>query len=69
MNNNCNMIGLDIISIMSFILQMQNSEQDQKYKNDIKNFKDFIQKEVDKLHRENDIIMEKLDKILERESI
>lgn len=65
MNNN-NWTGLDIISIMSFILQMQNSEQDQKYKDDILNFKNFIQAEVDKLHDENKIIMEKLDRLVDK---
>ena len=62
-NNNCNLTGLDVISVMSFMLQMQNSERDQIYKDDILNFKIFIQAEISKLHEENKIIMEKLDEL------
>lgn len=65
MNNN-NLTGLDIISILSYILQIQNSEDDEKYKRDIQDFEKLVQQEVDRLHRENDEIINKLNKILDR---
>lgn len=64
-NNNRNYDLLDIISLMSFIIQMRNLEEDKKYKGSVKQFEDMIQLEVDKLHKENDIIMQKLDFVLE----
>lgn len=58
--------ALDIISIMSFIIQMQNLEEDKKYKGSVQQFEAVVQDEVDKLHKENEIIMQKLDEILKR---
>ena len=60
---NGNLETLDIISIMSFIIQMQNLEEDKRYKGSVQQFEDVVQKEVDKLHAENEIIMKKLDEI------
>lgn len=58
-----NLETLDIINIMSFIIQMQNLEEDKKYKGSVQQFEDMVQQEVDKLHKENDLIMQKLDEI------
>lgn len=61
---NCNNTDiLDAISLMSFIIQMQNLEDDKRYKGSVQEFKDFIQEEVNKLHMENELIMNKLDRI------
>lgn len=58
-----NLETLDIINIMSFIIQMQNLEEDKKYKDSVQQFETVVQTEVDKLHKENEIIMQKLDEI------
>lgn len=63
MIRNNDLEALDIIGILSFIVQMQNLEEDKKYKDSVQQFEDVVQKEVDKLHKENDIIMQKLDEI------
>lgn len=55
--------ALDIISIMSYVVQMQNLQDDKKYKNSVQDFEAVIQKEIDKLHKENDLIVNKLDDI------
>lgn len=60
---NSNLETLDIINIMSFLIQMQNLDDDKRYKGSVQQFKDFIQEEVNKLHKENEIIMNKLDEI------
>lgn len=65
MNNN-NLTALDIMSILSYILQIQNSEEDKNYKRDVQDFENLVQKEVDRLHKENDEIVSKLDEILRR---
>ncbi len=66
MNNNNNLAAVDIISVMSFLIQMQNLEDDKKYKGTVTQFEEMVQKEVDKLHKENEIIMQKLDEILNK---
>lgn len=55
--------ALDLISIMSFIVQMQNLEEDKKYKGSVQQFEELVQREVDKLHKENEVIMQKLNEI------
>lgn len=69
-NNNSylrrNIEFMDILDLISVVAQFSNMEADQKYKDYIQEFSAKIQKEVDALHHENDVIMSKLDEILER---
>lgn len=65
MNNNQNFESLDIITIMGFIAQMQNIQKDNKEKEYIHQIIHIISDEIQKLHKENDRIEYKLDKILE----
>lgn len=65
MNNNQNFEALDIITLMGFIAQMQNIEKDNKEKEYIHQVIHAISDEIQKLHKENDRIEYKLDKILE----
>ena len=62
MNNNFEF--LDIVTILGFVAQMQNLEKDEQYENYIKNFIHNLDEEIQKLHKENEEIIEKLDKIL-----
>lgn len=55
---------LDIINFMSIALQIQNIEQDKIEKDFIHNFVKSVSNEIEKLHKENDIIMDKLDLLL-----
>lgn len=54
---------LDGINLASFILQLQNSEEDKKYKNSVTDFEKVITKEIDELHKENDAIISILKEI------
>lgn len=63
-NNNLGI--LDIMNILSYILQIQNAQDDDKYKRDVQDFEELVQREVDRLHKENDEIVSKLDEILRR---
>ena len=65
MNNNQNFESLDIITIMGFIAQMQNIQKDNEEKEYIHQVIHAISDEIQKLHKENDKIEYKLDKILE----
>ena len=65
MNNNQNLEALDIINLMGFIAQMQNIQKDAKEKEYIHQVIYTISNEIQKLHKENDRIEYKLDKILE----
>ena len=62
MNNNFEF--LDVITILGFVAQMQNLEKDEQYENYIKNFIYNLNEEIQKLHKENEEIIEKLDKVL-----
>lgn len=62
MNNNLEL--LDVLTILSFVSQMQNLEKDEYYENYIKNFIHNLDEEIQKLHKENEEIIEKLDKVL-----
>lgn len=64
-NNNGYINVLDVITLLSYILQIQNSQEDKEYKNDIQQFEDMIKDEVSKMHKENNLILQKLDEIKE----
>ena len=55
MNNNQNFEALDIISLLGFIAQIKNIEQDNKETNYIHAVIKSIFKEIEKLHQENEI--------------
>ena len=63
MNNN-NLEFLDVLTIIGFVAQLQNLEKDEHYENYIKNFIRNLDEEIQKLHKENEEIIEKLDKVL-----
>lgn len=55
---------LDAITITSFLAQLDNMAKDVKQTEWIHKVIVTLANEVDKLHRENDILIEKVDKIL-----
>lgn len=61
-----NLDMLDILSILGFVLQVQNIQENKEETKYIHNFIYGVANEIEKLHKENDIIMNKIDKILER---
>ena len=63
-NNNSNFEALDILSILGFIAQMTNIEQDKKQKEYIHQVIRVIGQEIAKLHIENERIETKLDMLL-----
>ena len=71
MNNNSNgfynLFGnldiIDIISIISFIAQIQNMKGDEKDKIKNNSVLTAVANEIDKLHKENDAILSKLEEI------
>lgn len=58
-----NLDMLDALSVISFMAQIQNIEEDNIETEFIHKVIKAIAEEINKLHKENDIIMEKLDKI------
>lgn len=62
MNENYNF--LDMLTIVGFIAQIENIQKDEEYSKYIKSVIRSISIEIDKLHRENDIIMEQNKKII-----
>lgn len=67
MDNNINNFELlDLITIISFAAQLQNMEMDGKQTNFIHKVIKAIADEIDKLHQENDIIIEQLNRIEEK---
>lgn len=65
MNNNQNFEALDILTLISFIAQIQNMNQDAKQKQYIHDVIKAIAEEIEKLHKENDRLEKKINKILE----
>lgn len=57
---------MDILNLISIIMQFNSIEEDKDYKQYIHQFFNNIQQEIDKLHVENDQIMAKLDEIIGR---
>lgn len=55
---------LDILTILSFCAQLKNIEEDKIEKDYIHTVIKRIGEEIDKLHQENDLIIEKLNKVL-----
>ena len=55
---------LDIITMVSFIAQLQNMEIDGINTKWIHNVISSFAREVQKLHEENDVIINKIDKVL-----
>ena len=64
-NNNKDFESLDIITILGFIAQIQNIQKDNEEKQYIHNVIHAISNEIQKLHKQNNEIKYKLDKILE----
>lgn len=64
-NNNANLDLLDIITIISFAAQIDNMGMDGVQNKFIHKVIKSISNEIEKLHKENDIIMEQNEKILE----
>lgn len=59
-----NLDFLDKITIAGFIAQIKNMAEDQEQNEWIHGVIVTLAKEVQKLHKENDILIEKVDKIL-----
>ena len=57
---------LDVITLMGFFAQMENLDKDQKYEEFIKKIIVGLVQEIEKLHKENDDIINKLNQILEK---
>ena len=66
MNENQQFDFLDIISLMGFFAQMENLDKDQKYEEFIKKIIIGLVQEIEKLHKENEDIINKLDQMLEK---
>lgn len=63
--NERNLDFLDIITLIGFVAQIQNMQQDAEETEYIHEVIRTLAVEVDRLHKENEIIMNKLDQILE----
>lgn len=55
---------LDLLAITSFVMQLQNIEEDEVQNKYIKEVILAISKEIEELHQENKIIIEQNEKIL-----
>ena len=64
MNINQNLESLDIITLISFIAQIENIQKDNNEKEYIHKVIHAISNQIQKLHKENDRIEYKLNKIL-----
>lgn len=65
MNNDNEEIGfLDILNIASFLVQIENMQEDEKETKYIHKVIKVIANEIDKLHKENDIIIEQNEEII-----
>ena len=65
MNNNNQFETLDVITIVSFLAQLQNMADDEKEKEYIHKVILAISNEITKLHEANDKLEQKLDEILQ----
>lgn len=65
-NPNNGLEFLDIITIMGFLAQIENLGKDEKYEQFIKKIILGLVQEIEKLHKENEDIINKLNQILER---
>ena len=66
MNENQQFDFLDVITLMGFFAQIENLDKDQKYEEFIKKIIIGLVQEIEKLHKENGDIINKLDQILEK---
>ena len=68
MNNNeyRNFEALDLLTLISFLAQIQNMNEDTKEKTYIHEVIKAISIEIEKLHKQNERIEAKIDQILER---
>lgn len=75
MNNNYNLNNLtnktsfnilDIITILGFVAQIDNIKDDEIQTDYIRKVIQAISDEIDKLHKENDVIIEQNNKILKK---
>ena len=57
---------LDALTLISFFTQMENLNKDEKYEQFIKKIIIYLIGEIEKLHKENDDIIKKLNIILEK---
>ena len=64
MDNNQNLEALDLLAIISFIAQIENMNKDSKEKEYIHAVIKAIAQQIDKLHKENDRIENKLNEVL-----
>lgn len=55
--------ALDMLNVMSFIAQLQNMHNDEAHNKALAKIIMIIFNEIEKLHKENDLILAKLDKI------
>ena len=65
-NPNNGLEFLDIITIMGFLAQLKNLSKDEKYEQFIKKIILGLVQEIEKLHKENEDIIKKLDEVLEK---
>lgn len=63
-NNNNQFEILDLIAMISFVMQLQNIQLDDKQQNYIHNVIRTLAQQVQKLHQQNDRIETKLNQIL-----
>ena len=66
MNENQQFDFLDAITLIGFFAQIENLDKDQKYEEFIKKIIIGLVQEIEKLHKENEDIIEKVDQILEK---
>lgn len=66
MDDNNGFEFLDALTLISFFAQMENLDKDERYEKFIKKIIMFLIGEIEKLHKENDDIIKKLDEVLEK---
>lgn len=67
-NNNNDFSILDVLTVIGFMAQLENMKEDSTEKDFIHKVIASIADEIGKLHKENDIIIEKINELLEKES-
>ena len=66
MDDNNSFEFLNALTLISFFAQMENLDKDERYEKFIKKIIMFLISEIEKLHKENDDIIKKLDEVLEK---
>ena len=64
-NNHTNISVLDVITILGYVAQLENIKSDNEQTNYIEKVIKAISDEIEKLHKENDIIIKQNEEILE----